>query len=99
MYKLILLLFFALLLVLDGPPAQGESTGALAAETETLAASGVPRPNYKRYRGNSRHKARRLGIFRRYSLRRKAQRKKRARVTPRRGVISVDSPQGNMPKK
>ncbi|RSK31203.1 hypothetical protein [Hymenobacter metallilatus] len=38
------------------------------------------RPNYKAYRGNSRHKMKKLGVYKRWRLRVKAQKKKRNRV-------------------
>ena len=72
MFKTILLLFLAFLILVDPEMA-------LATATETTASSEVtttPRPNYKRYRGNSRHRPRKLGPVRRWKLRRKAQRKR-----------------------
>ncbi|GAB3239201.1 hypothetical protein GCM10027346_32260 [Hymenobacter seoulensis] len=53
------------------------------------------RPNYKAYRGNSRHKMKKLGPYRRWKLRRKAQHKRR-QAGP---SVKVGSPVRSMPKK
>lgn len=71
-------------------------TEAATAETDATA---IPRPNYKRYRGNSRSKKRRLGFFRRRAARRKAARKAKQRATAPKGRIQVDAPVGTMPPR
>jgi hypothetical protein len=98
MYKIVLLFFCALFLLLDVEPVQAREVDDAAVEAESSAYPKVPRPNYKRYRGNSRSKSKRLGLFRRRAARRKAKRKQTAKPAPRRGVISVDEPKGTMPK-
>ncbi len=91
--------FFCLLFSLpDAESARAETTDVAAAATESLAYPKVPRPSYKKYRGNSRSKKKRLGFFRRRAARRKAVRKKNA-APVRKGVISVDAPKGTMPAK
>lgn len=64
-------------------------TSGAAAPAATEMASGISlfrktakrgRPNYKPYRGNSRHKVKKLGVYKRWRLRVKAQKKKRSRV-------------------
>ncbi|MCB2378564.1 hypothetical protein LGH70_13270 [Hymenobacter sp. BT635] len=74
------------------PQAVLASVEASAATTELAEEAATPRPNYKVYRGNSRHKAKKLGVFRRWKLRRKAMRKRKHRSTP---VIKVDKPTRN----
>lgn len=69
---------------------------ALVGATESSA---IPRPNYKRYKGNSRSKKRKLGFFRRRAARRKAMRKQKQKVVAPKGVIKVDTPTGTMPKR
>jgi len=98
MHKIILLFFCLLLMLFEAEPVRAETINATAAETESLAYPKVPRPNYKKYRGNSRSRKKRLGFFRRRAARRKAARKKKA-APVRRGVISVDAPKGTMPAK
>ncbi len=98
MYKIVLLFFCALFLLLDAELGQAKEATSLTAEAESSAYPKVPRPNYKRYRGNSRSRRKRLGFFRRRAARRKALRKQKAKPAPRRGVISVDEPKGTMPK-
>ncbi|MBC6991915.1 MULTISPECIES: hypothetical protein [Hymenobacter] len=95
MYKLLLLFFCVFLLLLEAQPAQAAASEGASIEAESLLRPRVPRPNYKRYRGNSRSKHRHLGLFRRWRARRKAQRKAKA---PK-GVIKVDAPTGTMPPR
>jgi hypothetical protein len=99
MIKFLLFLLCAFLLL--GEPAAARAEAAEGATlTETLAYPRVPRPVYKRYRGNSRSKHRKPGFFRRMKLRRQAKRKLAAPHAPRKaqGVIKVDAPTGTMPK-
>ncbi|SHI39582.1 hypothetical protein SAMN02745146_0754 [Hymenobacter daecheongensis DSM 21074] len=101
MTKFILLLLCALLVLADPTAALAEPAAAAPeALTETLAYPRVPRPVYKRYRGNSRNKHRKPGFFRRMKLRRQARRKQSMNTAPRKrqGVIKVDAPTGTMPK-
>jgi hypothetical protein len=101
MTKLILLLLCAVLVLLEPATALAESAGSTEALTETVAYPKVPRPVYKRYRGNSRSKHRKPGVFKRMALRRKAKRKQAANYAPAKskakGVIQVDAPVGTMP--
>ncbi|AII52106.1 hypothetical protein N008_08955 [Hymenobacter sp. APR13] len=83
------------LLAASGPEAPLTET----AVSETDAVTVIPRPNYKRYRGNSRTKKRRLGFFRRRAARRKAMRKGKQRATAPKGRIQVDAPVGTMPPR
>ncbi|RYU81023.1 hypothetical protein [Hymenobacter persicinus] len=100
MTKFILLLLCAFLVLVEPATALAESTGTAEALTETLAYPRVPRPVYKRYRGNSRSKHRKPGFFRRMKLRRQAKRKQATPVTRKaKGVIKVDAPVGTMPPK
>ncbi|MCB2406454.1 hypothetical protein [Hymenobacter lucidus] len=94
MYKIVLILLCAFMTLLDPQAAQATSADTFAATTEVNdAAAGAPRPNYKVYRGNSRHKAKKLGVFRRWKLRRKAMRKRKLhKVTP---TIKVEKPTRN----
>ncbi|KUG05854.1 hypothetical protein [Solirubrum puertoriconensis] len=94
----LLLLFLCLIFAVADPalamaePAAPAATEAVL-ETEAVATPPrVPRPSYKRYRGNSRRKYRR-NIFRRWSAKRRA--KQKAKSTPRRGVITVEPPVRN----
>ena len=73
MFKTLFLLLLALLVFVDPEMALATATETTAAPSEMAT---TPRPNYKRYRGNSRHRARKLGPVRRWKLRRKAQRKR-----------------------
>lgn len=91
--------FCVLFLLLEIDPAQAADISSPAAATERAESRPVPRPSYKRYRGNSRTRSKRMGYFRRRALRRKAMRKKKAAPASRKGVISVDAPKGTMPKK
>ena len=98
MYKIILLFFCAIFFLLDVEPGQAKEASSATVEAESSAYPKVPRPNYKRYRGNSRSRRKRLGFFRRRAARRKARRNHVAKPAPRKGVISVDEPKGVMPK-
>lgn len=98
MYKIIVLFFLALLLLVSPEAAPAESVSEAAVETVGSYPK-VPRPNYKKYRGNSRSKHKRLGYFRRRAARRRAMRKRKNAVPVRKGVISVDEPKGTMPPK
>jgi hypothetical protein len=99
MYKTVVLLFLAFLLLLSPEAVRSESISEAATEALSVSYPKVPRPNYKKYRGNSRGKKKRLGYFRRRAARRRAMRKRQNAVPVRRGVISVDEPKGTMPKK
>ncbi|WP_022825033.1 hypothetical protein [Hymenobacter norwichensis] len=99
MYKKIVLLLLAFLLFLSPEAAPAENISDAAIETISSSYPKVPRPNYKRYRGNSRSKHKRLGFFRRRAARRRAMRKRKNAVPVRKGVISVDEPKGTMPQR
>lgn len=103
MSRIILLLLCALMVLLEPATALAEASFAAAptevAASETDAVTVIPRPNYKRYRGNSRSKKRRLGFFRRRAARRKAARKTKQRATAPKGRIQVDAPVGTMPPR
>ena len=92
MYKTLLILFCAFITLLNPQAGQAESSSSVAERTELLETVNTPRPNYKIYRGNSRHKAKKLGIFKRWSLRRKAMRKRKHKAVP---VIKVEKPTRN----
>ncbi|QNH62419.1 hypothetical protein [Hymenobacter sediminicola] len=98
MTRIILLLMCVLMALLEPETAHATpntETTALAGATESEA---IPRPNYKRYKGNSRTKKHKMGFFRKRAARRKAMRKRRQKVTAPKGVIRVDKPTGTMPK-
>lgn len=95
MYKILFLLFCAFLSVLDPETSLASAPEISAVEAEAALSSAIPRPSYKKYRGNSRSKRRRMGPFRRWKARRKAQRKRKAKVTAPKGVITVDPPTRN----
>ncbi|TGE21272.1 hypothetical protein E5K00_13340 [Hymenobacter aquaticus] len=92
MYKILLILFCAFLTLLDPQTVLATSAEAGTTSTELVEEAATPRPNYKPYRGNSRHKAKKLGVFRRWKLRRKAMRKRKHKALP---VIKVDKPTRN----
>jgi len=100
MIRTVFLLLCALLMLCE-PGYAAEPTATLVVDThaEATEATDIPRPNYKRYKGNSRSKKRRLGFFRRRAARRKAMRKSKQQATTPRGVIRVDAPVGTMPKR
>lgn len=107
MFKLLLLLLCGILTILEPETALAATEPAAteaSAETATTLGTGdqkVPRPNYKRYRGNSRRRRGPFAYFRRRAARRKARRKARhsAPAPRRRGVITVDPPKGTMPPR
>ncbi|SNR51088.1 MULTISPECIES: hypothetical protein [Hymenobacter] len=88
MSKTLLILFCFLLFLAEVPTAVAES-GSTSAPAETALNFRVPRPNFKKYRGNSRHKPHKLGPLKRWRLRRKAASKRRNRTTP---SIKVGTP-------
>lgn len=91
MYKTILILLCALFTLLEPQAVQATATEYSVDKTE-MAETATPRPNYKTYRGNSRHKAKKLGVFKRWSLRRKAMRKRKHKAIP---SVRVDKPVRN----
>ncbi|WP_139925214.1 hypothetical protein [Hymenobacter sp. DG01] len=102
MFKTILLLFLAFLMFLEPEAARAEAESSPSVGTEMVESTPLfrrtykrGRPNYKRYRGNSRHKMKKLGPFRRWKLRLKAQKKRKQR-TP---SVQVGAPTRSMPKK
>ncbi|GGG38853.1 hypothetical protein GCM10011378_13950 [Hymenobacter glacieicola] len=87
---------------LEPAPTRAEM-GSTTSSVSADVATSVPvfrrsykrgRPNYKAYRGNSRHKMKKLGPFRRWKLRLKAQRKRK-----RNPSVKVGAPTRSMPKK
>ncbi|TGE27728.1 hypothetical protein [Hymenobacter metallicola] len=92
MYKTILILLCAFMCLLEPQATQAAPADAFAVRPELVENNKVPRPNYKAYRGNSRHKAKKLGVFKRWSLRRKAMRKRKRKMNP---VIRVEKPTRN----
>lgn len=91
MYKRILILLCALFTLLEPQAVQATSTDYGVEKTDMVETS-TPRPNYKPYRGNSRHKAKKLGVFKRWSLRRKAMRKRKHKAIP---TVKVEKPMRN----
>ena len=94
MSKILLLFLCALMLLLE-PGAALASPAAETATTEMAASISSRighRPNYKKYRGNSRHKPKKLGVFRRWKLYRKAKRKRATRATQGHPSIKVGKP-------
>lgn len=105
MFKTFLLLLLAFGMMLEPTPAAAtpapETTAASATVGTELLTPDLfrrkprkGRPNYMRYRGNSRQKHHKLGPVRRYKLRRKAQAKKNR---PR-GSVEVGAPTRTMQK-
>ena len=87
MFKTLLLLLLAFVMLLEPEVVLARTAGA-ASPASLEMASGASlfrksvkrgRPNYKPYRGNSRHKMKKLGVYKRWRLRVKAQKKKRSR--------------------
>jgi hypothetical protein len=90
MSKILLLLLCAFIMLLDPVAAMAAPAEAAATELATSLDSRIGhRPNYKKYRGNSRHKPRKLGPFRRWKLYRKAKRKRAAQGHP---TVKVGKP-------
>ncbi|WP_426489911.1 hypothetical protein [Hymenobacter sp. 102] len=86
MFKTLLLLLLAFVMLLE-PEVVLARPAASPAGTEMSSSSSLfrksyrrGRPNYKPYRGNSRHKMKKLGVYKRWRLRVKAQKKKRNRT-------------------
>ena len=86
MFKTLLLLLLAFVMLLEPEVVLARTAGA-ASPAGIGMVSGTAlfrrnvkrgRPNYKPYRGNSRHKMKKLGVFKRWRLRVKAQKKKRS---------------------
>lgn len=92
MYKTILILLCAFMTLLDPQAAEAFTVDSATASPEMVETNKVPRPSYKPYRGNSRHRAKKLGVFRRWKLRRKAMRKRKQKANP---VIRVEKPTRN----
>lgn len=86
MFKTLLLLFLAFTMLLEPEVVLAHASEAAGlAGTEMVAGTSLfrrnakrGRPNYKPYRGNSRHKMKKLGVYKRWRLRVKAQKKKRS---------------------
>ena len=79
MYKKVLLLVAACLVLAATQPTAGVAAGRLHRGVARWAAVLIHQPNYKRYSGNSRHKVRKLTMLKRWKLRRKALSKKQMR--------------------
>lgn len=89
-------------MLLEPEPGRAEVSGSTTVNAEMVTSTPVfrrsykrGRPNYKAYRGNSRHKMKKLGPLRRWKLRRKAQRK-RKQLTP---SVKVGAPTRSIQKK
>ncbi|MBT9392955.1 hypothetical protein KLP40_07260 [Hymenobacter sp. NST-14] len=89
MFKTLLLLFlaFAMLLEPEAVLAGSFRTATAPAGTDMVTAANIfrrgakrGRPNYKSYRGNSRHKLKKLGPVRRWKLYLKAKKRRGNRV-------------------
>ena len=96
MSKILLLFLCALMLLLEPAAALASPAAETAATTTEMVASISSRighrPNYKKYRGNSRHKPKKLGVFRRWKLYRKAKHKRAARAAKGHPSIKVGKP-------
>ena len=84
---LLLILAFVMLLAPEAGLADSLSRSAAPASTEAATAASIfrrsakrGRPNYKPYRGNSRHKLKKLGPVRRWKLYLKAKKRRGNRV-------------------
>ncbi len=88
MFKTLLLLLLAFVMMLEPDAVLARSRSAADVNTEVAGLSLFRRspkrgrPNYVAYHGNSRHKAKKLGAIRRWKLHRKAIKKRRARGVP-----------------
>lgn len=92
MPRLLLLLLCALLAFPESTLAAPASAPVADSELTLESTAGIPRPRYKKYRGNSRRKYRR-NVFRRMAAKRQT---KKTNSTPRRrGVITVEPPVRN----
>ncbi|MCB2406456.1 hypothetical protein [Hymenobacter lucidus] len=93
MYKQLLVLLLAFLILLEPASAVAEPIISAATTEASVEARPIPRPNYKRYKGRKKH--RKPGFFKRWKARRNAKRKLQAKPAPRKGVITVDPPTRN----
>ncbi|RYU81026.1 hypothetical protein [Hymenobacter persicinus] len=83
MSKILLLLFCALMIFADTQPVLANPPGVFLFRSKARITEGSHMPNYKKYRGNSRHKARKLGVYKRWRLRCKAKHKAHKIAQPR----------------
>ncbi|KAA9333002.1 hypothetical protein F0P96_08435 [Hymenobacter busanensis] len=101
MPRLLLLLLGALLVLAEPALALAEAPAdAAMATTEAVAAApdeatSIPRPRYKRYRGNSR-RAYRRNVLRRLGAKKTTKTKVKTKAAPRRrGTVTIDEPVRN----
>ncbi|GAA3938843.1 hypothetical protein GCM10022406_23800 [Hymenobacter algoricola] len=62
----------------DAQPVLAAPPGIFLFRAKSRVTETAHSPNYKRYRGNSRHKPRKLGVWKRWRLRVKAKHKAKA---------------------
>jgi hypothetical protein len=89
MSKIVLLLFCALMIFADAQPVLATSAGMSLFRAKPRPNETSHAPNYKRYRGNSRHKPRKLGVYKRWRLRCKAKHKAHLKAHPRAGRTTL----------
>jgi len=75
MSKILLLLFCALMIFADAQPVLATPPGMPFFRSKARVSESSHAPNFKKYRGNSRHKPRKLGVYKRWRLRCKAKHK------------------------
>ena len=78
MSKIVLLLLCALMAFADVQPVLAAPPGMFFSRSKARVVAGSHAPNYSKYRGNSRHKPRKLGAYKRWRLRCKAKTKHKA---------------------
>jgi hypothetical protein len=79
MSKIVLMVFCALMVFSDVQPVLANPPGISLFRAKARPTEASHAPNYSKYRGNSRHKPHKLGVYKRWRLRSKAQRKIRQR--------------------
>jgi hypothetical protein len=89
MYKLLLVLFCALMIAADVQPVLANPPGMFLFRPKARITEGSHAPNYKKYRGNSRHKPHKLGVYKRWRLRCKAKHKAHLKAHPRAGRTTL----------
>ncbi|SHI39653.1 hypothetical protein SAMN02745146_0756 [Hymenobacter daecheongensis DSM 21074] len=73
----------------DAQPGMATPPGSFLFRSKGRIAESSHTHNYKKYRGNSRHKARKLGAYKRWRLRCKAKHKARLKAQPRIGRTTL----------
>jgi hypothetical protein len=89
MSKILLLLFCALMIFAAVQPVSATPPGTTSFRSRGRITEGSHAPNYRKYRGNSRHRPHKLGVYKRWRLRCKAKHKARQIAHPRVGRTTL----------